>query len=70
MDDKVIKKITFNKDLTDRDLRDIRKMLGDKVVQEGTRHVIVAFDNGMDYLAFMVVIEQVTMTNVGDGKRL
>ena len=65
MDDTVVKKITFNRDMTDKDFRDIREMIGDKVVQEGTRYVVVAFDNEIDYLAFMVATGQVNMNIVG-----
>lgn len=66
MDDTLVKKITFNRDLTDKDFRDIREMLGHKVVQEGTRHIVVAFDNAMDCMAFMVATGQVTMDKVGE----
>ena len=66
MDDTVVKKMTFNRDLTDKDFRDIREMLGHKVVQEGDRHIVVAFDNEMDYLAFMVATGQASMTKVGE----
>ena len=64
MDDTVVKKITFTRDLADKDFRDIRDMLGDKVVQEGERHVVVAFDNGIDYLAFMVASGQINVKKV------
>ena len=61
LDDTVVKKITFSRDLRDSDFRDLRKMLGHKVVQEGTRHVVVAFDSNMDYLAFLVATGQATV---------
>lgn len=70
MEDVYVKKIAFSRDLTDGDFRDIREMLGDKVVQEGTRHIVVAFDDGMDYMAFMVATGQVTMTNVESGESI
>lgn len=70
MCDTVVKKITFKRDMTDKDFSDIREMLGHKVVQEGDKHIVVVFDNEMDYLAFMVATGQVTMTNVCDGKCL
>ena len=66
MDDTVVKKITFNRDLTDKDFRDIREMLGHKVVQEGDMHIVVAFDNEMDYLAFMIATGQAVMNEVGE----
>lgn len=66
MDDTVVKKITFNRDLTDKDFRDIREMLGHKVVQEGDRHIVVAFDNEIDYLAFMIATGQAVMNKVGE----
>jgi hypothetical protein len=64
LDNTVVKKITFNRDLTDKDFRGIREMLGHRVVQEGTRHIVVAFDNDMDYFAFMVAVGQITMKGI------
>lgn len=56
--DTVVKKMTFSRDLEDSDFRDLREVLGNKLVEEGTRHVVVAFDNDMDYLAFLAVMGQ------------
>lgn len=66
VDNVPVKKITFTRDLTDRDLMDIREMLGHKVVQEGERHIVVAFDDEMDYLAFMIATGQASMTKLGE----
>ncbi len=54
--DTVVKKMTFSRDLKPSDFRDMREALGDKLVEEGTRHVVVAFDNDMDYLAFLAAM--------------
>ena len=62
LDDTVVKKITFSRDMTDQDFRDMREMLGHKLVEEDTRHIVVAFDNDMDYLAFLVATGQAKMT--------
>lgn len=64
LDKTVVKKVTFTRDLTDEDFRDIRNALGHKVLQEGGRYIVVAFDNEIDYLAFMIAIGQVTMKGV------
>jgi len=64
--DTVVKKMTFSRDLKPSDFRDLREMLGDKIVSEGTRHVVVAFDNDMDYLAFLTETGQVTMQPGGE----
>jgi len=61
----VVKKITFSRDMKDSDFRDMREMFGHKIVQEGTRHIVVAFDSEMDYLAFLVATGQATMKPMG-----
>jgi len=65
IDNTVVKKITFSRDMKDSDFRDMREMLGHKIVQEGTRHIVVAFDSEIDYLAFLVAIGQVMMKTDG-----
>ena len=59
--DTVVKKMTFSRDLKPSDFKDLREALGNKLVEEGTRHVVVAFDNEIDYLAFRASIGQVTL---------
>ena len=66
MENAFVRKITFDRDLTEKDFRDIREMFGDKVVQEGTRHIVVAFDNGMDFVSFVVATGQITVTDINE----
>ena len=49
----LIWKITFNRDMEESDFRDMREMFGDKLLQEDTRSIVVAFDSVIDYLAFV-----------------
>ena len=64
IDNTVVKKITFSRDMKDSDFRDMREMFGHKIVQEGTRHIVVAFDSEIDYLAFLIATGQVTMKSL------
>ncbi len=70
MDNTIVKKITFSRDMTDRDFKDMREMLGHKLVQEGTRHAVVAFDDEQDYLAFLVATGQVKMTQLSSQQSI
>lgn len=70
MDNTTIKKITFSRDMTDRDFKDMREMLDHKLVEEGTRHAVVAFDDEQDYLAFLVATGQVQMTQLSTSKNI
>lgn len=70
MDNTIVKKITFSRDMTDRDFRDMREMLGHKLVEEGTRHAVVAFDDEQDYLAFLVATGQVKMSQLSTSKNI
>lgn len=49
----LIREITFNRDMEESDFRDMREMFGDKLLQEDTRSIVVAFDGDMDYFAFV-----------------
>jgi len=70
MDNTVVKKITFSRDLTDSDYVGMREMLGHKLLEEGTRHAVVAFDDEQDYLAFLVATGQVKMTQLSTSKNI
>lgn len=59
-----VRKITFDRDMTDNDFRDMREYFGDKLVHEDTREIIVAFDSAMDCIAFMVATGYTNMTEV------
>jgi hypothetical protein len=66
----IVKQITFARDLTDNDFKGMQEMLGHKIVQEGTRHIVVAFDDCQDYMAFLVATGQVKMTQASTGKNI
>ena len=70
MDNTIVKKITFSRDMKDSDFHDLREMLGHKLVQEGIRHAVVAFDDEQDYLAFLVATGQVQMTQLSTSKNI
>jgi len=52
IDDKPIKKMTFKRNLTRKDFDFMRDTLGLNIIEEGIRHVMVQFENQLDYLAF------------------
>ena len=56
--------------MKDSDFRDMREMLSHKLVEEGTRHAVIAFDDEQDYLAFLVATGQVKMTNPASSKNI
>ena len=66
----IVKQITFARDLTDSDFKGMREMLGHKIVEEGTRHIVVAFDDDQDYMAFLIATGQVKMTQASTGKNI
>lgn len=66
-DDSVIIKITYKRDLTAEDYEYYREHFGDRLHEKGKRHVVVRFENAIDYLAFLVVTGHVKMTQLVTG---
>ena len=70
MDNTIVKKITFSRDMTDRDFSDIREMLGHKPVEDRTRHIVVVFDDEQDYFESLFprpeIIASTTRTTRGN----
>lgn len=65
--DTPIVKISYNQKITTEDLEYYQKHFGDRLLEEGERHVVVMFRSGMDYLAFQVATGQIRMTQVVTG---
>jgi len=57
LDESVVKMITFKRDLNAQDFRDMREVFGNKLVEEGKRHVVVVFDDEVDMLTFKRLAE-------------
>jgi hypothetical protein len=50
----VIKTISSDQELTEQDYKNMRNVFGEKLLQENEKSVVVAFDDYLDYMDFVV----------------